>query len=264
MEQNDNMTSNSYTYAPPSSDTQDSPEQQIYRPRYPFTNTSPYPSMNNAKPTNTSEQVSDNIITTNALTISQIEMPKFSWNSQADALVLTEHLTGKTIRQIKYQLLIHGYTTSEPEIRECLWKHGIMKFNHIPKQLIPLDSKAEAYILDAHNHGQTLMLIITQLVKAGYLATGVTIVECLRKQGVIVQLKSPFFDTFDQETMEIEVEEEPKKSYSWNFLADEFAFSAYNEGQTTLQIAHELCKLGYDATVDVVIASLNKQDVNLG
>lgn len=220
--------------------------------------------MNNAQPTNTSEQVSDNIQTTNTLTASQTEMPKFSWNSQADALVLTEHLDGKTIRQIKYQLLVYGYTTSEPEIRECLWKHGIMKFNHTPKQLVPLDSKAEAYILDAHNHEQTLILIITQLVKAGYQATGVTVVECLRKQGVNAPLKSPFFDTVDQETMEMEVEEEPKKSYSWNFLADEFALSAFSEGQTTLQIAHQLCKLGYDATVDLVIASLDKQGVNLG
>lgn len=264
MEQNDNMTSNSYTYAPQSSDTQDCPDQQISRPRYPLTNSSPHPSMNDAKPTNSSEQISDNITTTNVPATSQIEKLNFTWNSQADVLVLTQHSAGKTIRQIRYQLLIHGCTTSEAEIRECLWKHGIMQFNHIPKQLVSFDSKAEAYILDAHNHGQTLMLIISQLVKAGYRATGVSIVRCLKKQGVIVQLKSPFFDSFDQERMEIEVEEEPKKSYSWNFLADEFALSAYNEGQTTLQIAHQLCKLGYDAPVDLVIASLNKQEINLG
>lgn len=102
------------------------------------------------------------------------------------------------------------------------------------------------------------MLIITQLAKAGYLASGITIVEYLRKQGVNIQSKSPFFNTFDHETIKIAVEEEPKKSYSWNFLADEFVFFAYSEGQTILQIAHQLCNFGYDTTVDLVIASLNR------
>lgn len=207
------MISNVELTATLHSDPQSFPNQPISTPGYPqITDISPSPSMSSAQATNTFEQVSDNITTTEALTTSQTEMPKFSWNPYAEALVLSDHYIGRTTRQIKYQLLIRGYTANEPEIRECLWKHGINQFNHTPKQPFRLDSDAEIFILSAHNHGQTTLQIATQLCKAGYIATGDIVVECLRKQGVNIQSASPLPDTFNQESLETEEGEESKKS----------------------------------------------------
>lgn len=253
LEQNNNTTPNSDTYVSPYSVTQNPSDQPVYVSPYSPTYVSPYPPMNNSEPTNTSEQASSNIKTKEADTKPQTGIPKLSWNTQADAFVLAGHSAGKTILQIRGQLALYGYTTSRPQVRESLLKQGIKNFNQEPKQPAPLDSETEIYILNAYNYGQTPVQIATQLCKAGYLATGAIVVASLKEQGVNVQLKLPAITTFNQEILEREL----------GGKADELALTAYGQGQTVSQIANQLCKSGYKATVVQVIAILDKHGVYL-
>lgn len=253
MEQKNNITPNSQTYVSPYSATSSSSGQPNYVSPYPPVYVSPYPPINIAEEANTSEQASGNIKTTRAYKKPQPGIPKLSWNAQADAFVLAGHSTGKTLVQIRGQLALYGYTASRSDVGESLRKQGIMKFNLESKQPVPLDSESEAYILNAHNHGQTPVEIATQLCKSGYLATGAIVVENLTKQGITAQLELPVFTASNQETLESEPEDE----------VDKWVLAAYTQGQTVSEIAHQLCKDGHNATVADVIAFLSEEGVDM-
>lgn len=99
------------------------------------------------------------------------------------------------------------------------------------------DYQADAFVMNAHQFGQTASQIAENLVQNGYKATETNVVDIWHRQGL----------------------QEGVPTFRWNAQADQFALAAAGMGHSVSQITSQLCENGYTATTADVVASLQRQ-----
>lgn len=108
------------------------------------------------------------------------------------------------------------------------------------------NAQADVFALSAYRTGQPAPQISKQLGLHGYNVSSAQVEESLRRQGVNV----PWTPKADA-------------TFGWDAYADAYAVSQYRSGQTVSRITAHLCRNGYMATTALVVASLNRQGLNV-
>lgn len=109
--------------------------------------------------------------------------------------------------------------------------------------------KRTHFALAAHYAGKTVIEIKSHLWTHGYSVSVHDVVAHLHRLGV----KRVLYHTVKRSV-----------PAAWNSAVDAFTLAAHTQaGQTAAQIAFQLCRKGYGATVAMVVASLEKQEVHV-
>lgn len=108
------------------------------------------------------------------------------------------------------------------------------------------DAQADAFAMSSYQQGMTVPQITTQLCRNGYAASRAEVVESLGRQ--VAQTMPP-------------AAEPGLPTLRWNDRADAFTLAAHRVGQTPAQILARLNTAGYEATIEEVAASLERQGV---
>lgn len=116
----------------------------------------------------------------------------------------------------------------------------------IGPQISRWDAQADAFAMTSYQQGLTVPQITTQLCRNGYAASQAEVIESLGRQ--VVQTMPP-------------AAEPGLTTLRWNDRADAFTLAAHRVGQTPAHILARLSAAGYEATIEEVAASLERQGV---
>lgn len=91
---------------------------------------------------------------------------------------------GKSVAQIRNQLLLHGYEAEIQLIDTKLCSLGVSDMVHQPGAGLTWNPDADTLALNAHRSGQTVTQIAAQLCRNGYVAPLALVKASLERQGV--------------------------------------------------------------------------------
>ncbi|MCJ1343942.1 hypothetical protein MMC31_002141 [Peltigera leucophlebia] len=135
-------------------------------------------------PANTSQQSSGGVLTTIPSTNPQTGPHGRPWDGAAEVMALAAVYDGKSVAQIRNQLLLHGYEAEILLIDTKLCSLGVSNMVHKPGAGLTWNPDADTLALNAHRSGQTVTQIAAQLCRNGYVAPVALVKASLERQGV--------------------------------------------------------------------------------
>lgn len=109
------------------------------------------------------------------------------WDARADAYAMSANRLGLSVSQITSDLCRNGLAASTAEVMNSLGRQGLQTMPRAAElvlAVLSLDARADAFILAAHQIGQTPVQILAGLTRAGYGATIEEVAASLDRQGI--------------------------------------------------------------------------------